>query len=79
MFGLGGMEVAMLLGIGALLFGKRLPEIGRSSVGRSSPSSGLSDIQDEVETASSRPSMSARSACRARFDGRGDEPASPVI
>ncbi len=58
MFGLGGMEIALLLGIGILLFGKRLPDMGRS-VGRAVTSfrQGLSGLEDDIDKASSRPAM----------------------
>lgn len=54
-FGLpGGWEWIIILGIGLLLFGKRLPEVGRS-VGRSIVEfkKGIKGIEDEIEDASS--------------------------
>lgn len=54
-FGLPGhMEWVILLVIGLLLFGKRLPEVGRS-VGRSIVEfkKGIKGIEDEIDTASS--------------------------
>lgn len=52
----GGPELLIILVIGLLLFGKRLPEVGRS-VGKSIVEfkRGLKDIGDEVETESSKP------------------------
>jgi sec-independent protein translocase protein TatA len=50
----GHMEWVILLVIGLLLFGKRLPEVGRS-VGRSIVEfkKGIKGIEDEIDTASS--------------------------
>lgn len=79
MFGLGGAEIALLLGLGVLLFGKRLPEIGRS-LGKTviSFKQGLADVQDEMEAAASRPSFPPspeRMAAAPRFE----EPTTPGI
>jgi len=53
-FGL--MEMILLGGLGLLLFGKRLPEVGRS-LGRSIVEfkKGLKGIEDEVDEAASKP------------------------
>jgi sec-independent protein translocase protein TatA len=49
MFGLGGQEILLLLVLGVLLFGKRLPELGRS-LGKTvvEVKKGLKGIEDEV-------------------------------
>jgi sec-independent protein translocase protein TatA len=49
MFGLGGTEMFILLILGVLLFGKKLPEVGRSlGKGLVEFKKGLSGIEDEV-------------------------------
>ena len=56
-FGLpGGAEWIIILVIGLLLFGRRLPEVGRS-LGQSIVEfkKGLKNVSDEVEQASSQP------------------------
>jgi sec-independent protein translocase protein TatA len=53
-FGLGPMELLIVGVIAVLLFGKRLPEVGRSlGKGLVEFKKGLRDIQDEVHTATS--------------------------
>ena len=57
-FGLpGGWEWLILLVIGLLVFGRRLPEVGRS-LGKSIVEfkRGIKDIQDDIEDESSKPS-----------------------
>src|ERR671921_331571 len=51
MFGLGPMELAIVGVIAVLLFGKRLPEVGRS-MGKSVMEfkKGMRDIQEELDT-----------------------------
>ncbi len=51
---LGPMELMLLLGLGVLLFGKRLPEVGRS-LGRGIVEfkKGLNGVGDELDTSSS--------------------------
>ncbi|MFO0948940.1 MAG: twin-arginine translocase TatA/TatE family subunit [Planctomycetota bacterium] len=52
----GPMEMAILLGVGILLFGKRLPEVGRSlGKGIVEFKKGLKGIEDEIDESSSRP------------------------
>ncbi|HVU89915.1 MAG TPA: twin-arginine translocase TatA/TatE family subunit [Pirellulales bacterium] len=57
MFGLSPMEIAIVGAVAVLLFGSRLPSVARS-LGKSMTEfkKGLSGIEDEVNTASSRPS-----------------------
>ena len=52
----GMMEMILLGGLGLLLFGKRLPEVGRS-LGKSIVEfkKGLKGIEDDVEQSSNQP------------------------
>jgi sec-independent protein translocase protein TatA len=54
MFGLGGPEILLLLVLGVLLFGRKLPEVGRS-LGKTvvEVKKGLKGIEDEVSEPSS--------------------------
>src|SRR6185503_16386005 len=53
----GGAEWIVIAAIGLLLFGKRLPEVGRSlGKGIVEFKKGLKGIDEEVEAASNRPS-----------------------
>lgn len=60
---LGPVEIMLILGLGVLLFGSRLPTIGRS-VGKSIVEfkKGLRGIEDEVDEATSRSSASRPTA-----------------
>ena len=50
MFGLGPMEMMIVLVLGVLLFGKRLPEVGRSlGKGMMEFKKGLNDLKSEVD------------------------------
>ncbi|MGL4463049.1 MAG: Sec-independent protein translocase subunit TatA/TatB [Planctomycetia bacterium] len=52
----GPFEMMIIMGVGILLFGKRLPEVGRSlGKGIVEFKKGLRGIEDEVEDASRRP------------------------
>ncbi len=60
---IGTTELIVLLVIGLLLFGRRLPEVGRSlGKGIVEFKKGLKGIEDEVETASSQRAQTARTA-----------------
>lgn len=51
-FNLGGMEIIILLVVGVLLFGRRLPEVGRYlGKGIVEFKKGIKGIEDEVNTA----------------------------
>jgi sec-independent protein translocase protein TatA len=51
--GLGFVEIMLILGAGVLIFGKRLPDVGRSlGKGIVEFKKGLRGLEDEVETAS---------------------------
>ena len=54
MFGLGGHEILLLVVLGVLLFGRKLPEIGRS-IGKTVVEfkKGVGGLEDEVSEASS--------------------------
>src|SRR6476646_10694986 len=56
MFGLGGQEILLLLVLGVLLFGRKLPELGRS-VGKTFVEfkKGVKGLEDEVESAGNQP------------------------
>lgn len=52
---IGPMEMMILLALGVLLFGKRLPEVGRSlGKGIVEFKKGLRGIEDEIEESSAR-------------------------
>lgn len=54
-------EMLLIAALGLLIFGKRLPEVGKSlGKGIVEFKKGLKGIEDEVETASSQPSMPAQ-------------------
>src|SRR3954469_11128926 len=51
MLGLGGMEWVILLGLGVLLFGRKLPEVGKYlGKGIVEFKKGLKGLEDEVDT-----------------------------
>ncbi|HTU27271.1 MAG TPA: twin-arginine translocase TatA/TatE family subunit [Pirellulales bacterium] len=65
MFGLGPMEMLIVGVIAVLLFGNRLPEVGRSlGKGLVEFKKGLRDIQNEVNIADNSSSSSAPSTSR---------------
>jgi len=49
MFGLGGWEIAIVIGVGVLLFGSQLPSVARN-IGRTIPSlkKGMQEVQEEI-------------------------------
>ncbi|HUR54432.1 MAG TPA: twin-arginine translocase TatA/TatE family subunit [Gemmataceae bacterium] len=64
MFGLGGQEILLLLVLGVLLFGRKLPEIGRS-LGKTMVEfkKGMKGIEDEVsESAQPRAAIEPEAA-----------------
>ena len=59
----GPMEMMIILGIGVLLFGKRLPEVGRSlGKGIVEFKKGVQGIEDEIDTAASTATSSRSQA-----------------
>jgi len=56
MFGLGGQEILLLLVLGVLLFGRKLPEIGRSL------GSGMREFKDSVTGTHSEPTQTTTQA-----------------
>jgi|SwirhirootsSR3_FD_contig_61_7840880_length_467_multi_2_in_0_out_0_1 sec-independent protein translocase protein TatA len=58
MFGLGMQEILLLLLLGVLLFGRKLPDIGRS-LGKTviEFKKGFAGMEDEINSASSRPAI----------------------
>ncbi len=81
-FGLpGGYEWIILLVLGLIIFGRRLPEVGRS-LGRSIVEfkRGIKGIEDEIETESSRSTPPEVTAPRpAQELPRTSAPAEPVV
>lgn len=74
MFGLGPMEMMIVGVIAVLLFGNKLPEVGRS-LGRSLVEfkRGMGSIQDEISNASSgSSSSSSRTASTSKYNDIDD-------
>ena len=65
MFGLGFQEIALILLLGVLLFGRKLPDIGRS-IGKTVVEfkKGMKGVEDDLSTdsASSRPAIEPEAA-----------------
>ena len=73
----GPMEMLIIGVVAVLLFGKRLPEVGRSlGKGIVEFKRGISGIQDEIDTAAHRPSSSSSSSTYNDIDDR-DEATAP--
>ncbi len=79
MFGLGTWEIVIVLGIALLLFGRRLPDVGKN-LGRGIVEfkKGIKGIEDEVETATTRPSASSQVNARSASLPEG-EPTKVVV
>jgi len=71
---LGPMELILIMGLGVLLFGKRLPEVGRS-LGRGIVEfkKGLNGVGDEFDSPSSGRSSSSYGSSRYPDDRPGNE------
>jgi sec-independent protein translocase protein TatA len=77
MFGLGPIEVLIVLVIGVLLFGKNLPAVGRQlGKGLMEFKKGLNDIKREVDVATYAEPSSTRTTPRYTPDDY-DEPTAP--
>jgi sec-independent protein translocase protein TatA len=62
-------EMLLIAALGLLIFGKRLPEVGKSlGKGIVEFKKGLKGIEDEVETASSQPQSIPASGSRPQID-----------
>jgi sec-independent protein translocase protein TatA len=62
-------EFIVIAAIGLLLFGKRLPEVGRSlGKGIVEFKKGLKGIEEEVEVATNKPSTQVKTLPEAKFD-----------
>ena len=69
-----GWEWLIIAGFGLLLFGKRLPEVGRSlGKGIIEFKKGLKGIGDDIETESSKPALPAGDS-RKQIASPGDHP-----
>ena len=75
----GFWEILLILGLGLVLFGRRLPEVGRS-LGKSIVEfkRGLHDVKDEIDRestkeANDRPRISPRAEATARTSTEADE------
>ena len=63
------MEFVVIAAIGLLLFGKRLPEVGRSlGKGIVEFKKGLKGIEEDVETASNKPTTQVKTLPEHKFD-----------
>ncbi len=72
MFGLNTWELVIILAIGLLLFGRRLPDVGRSlGKGIVEFKKGLKGIEEEVDTADQR---AKANRAKANLDAGEDAP-----
>ncbi|MEM8874994.1 MAG: twin-arginine translocase TatA/TatE family subunit [Planctomycetota bacterium] len=69
LFSLGPAEMIALAGLGLLLFGKRLPEVGRG-VGQAIVQfkKGLKDVEDDVNDASKKAALTDEDKPKAALD-----------
>ena len=76
MFGIGQVELIILLAVGLLLFGKKLPEVARNlGKGIVEFKNGMRGIEDEVRTASTAPT--SRPSSRPAAEDRPAEVTAP--
>ena len=74
----GPMEMMIILGIGVLLFGKRLPEVGRSlGKGITEFKKGVKGIEEEIESATSSSSSATATQTAANSSMDRDEATAP--
>lgn len=72
---IGTWEMIVILGLGLLVFGRRLPEVGRSlGKGIVEFKRGLKDIGDEIEDESNKPAPPPRAAISTGTNGSGALP-----
>ena len=72
MFGLGTPELLILAVLGLLLFGRRLPEVGKNlGKGIVEFKRGLKGVEEEVEEQASRPSTYQQTAALPKHDSQG--------
>ncbi len=78
MLGLGPQEMLIVLVIAVLLFGKRLPEVGRSlGKGMMEFKKGLNDIKSEVDSATNVDASASRASTKRNNADDYDEPTAP--
>src|SRR4051794_29054595 len=78
MFGLGPIEMMIVLGIAVLLFGNRLPEVGRSlGKGIIEFKKGLNDLKNEVDIAGYTQSSPSPRVSQRYSPEDNDEPTAP--
>lgn len=74
----GPMEMMIILGIGVLLFGKRLPEVGRSlGKGITEFKKGVKGIEEEIESVTSSSSKATATQTAADSSMDRDEATAP--
>jgi sec-independent protein translocase protein TatA len=71
MFGLGSTELIVLAVLGLLLFGRRLPEVGKNlGKGIVEFKKGLKGVEDEIDQQASRPSTYQQTNALPRNDAQ---------